>query len=83
MPAELEQSLSLLSTRRNVLGYLLLSRGLNGDPSSIIRHVGVAFEGETGRKYARAIVKIVEAVREGLEEVRREGDDAVRYIAFP
>ncbi|KAI9462748.1 hypothetical protein F5148DRAFT_211094 [Russula earlei] len=78
-PPELEQTLALLSSHRSVLGYLLLSRG---QPVSIIRHSGVVFEGEHGRKYASAIGKIIEGVQSALEEVSgdvNEGDD-VRFM---
>ena len=71
MPPALETTLSLLSSHRSVLGYMLLSRG---HPVSIIRHSGVIFEGEQGRKYAGAIGKIVESVQSGLEEVHADGD---------
>jgi len=76
---ELEQTLALLSSHRSVLGYLLLSRG---QPVSIIRHSGVVFEGEHGRKYASAIGKIVEGVQSALEEVSgevNEGDE-IRFM---
>lgn len=36
---------------------------------SIIRHAGVVFEGEQGRKYASAVQRIVEACSTGLHEV--------------
>jgi len=71
--------LTLLSSHRSVLGYILLSRG---QPVSIIRHSGVIFDGEQGRKYASAIGRIVESVRGGLEEVYgsdSDGDD-VRFM---
>ncbi|TFK22830.1 hypothetical protein FA15DRAFT_671079 [Coprinopsis marcescibilis] len=72
MSPELEQKLSLLSTHRSVLGYLLVTRG---HQPSIIRNSGVVFEGESGRKYAAVVARIVESVQSGLDEVRR--DDAV------
>lgn len=75
MPPELEQTLAFLSSHRSVLGYLLLSRG---DQVSIIRHSGVVFEGEQGRKYASVIGRIVESVQSGLEEVSGEENDGVR-----
>jgi dynein light chain roadblock-type len=76
---ELEQTLALLSSHRSVLGYLLLSRG---QPVSIIRHSGVVFEGEHGRKYAFAIGKIIDGVQSALEEVSGEVNEGVR-ILFP
>jgi hypothetical protein len=79
MPPELEQTLAMLASRRSVLGYLLLSRG---QPVSIIRHVGGAFEGEQGRRYARAVSRIVEAVREGLEDVAADRGDVVCSIVI-
>ena len=75
MSPELEQTLTLLASHRSVLGYILLSRG---QPVSIIRHSGVVFDGEQGRKYAHAIARIVESVRVGLEEVNHGEQDAVR-----
>ncbi|ESK95235.1 dynein light chain roadblock-type 2 [Moniliophthora roreri MCA 2997] len=79
MSPELEQTLTLLSSHRSVLGYMLLSRG---HPVSIIRHSGVVFEGEKGKKYASAIGKIVESVQSGLEEIHggeSDGDD-VKFL---
>lgn len=75
MSPELEQTLSMLSSHRSVLGYLLLSRG---HPVSIIRHSGVIFEGEHGRKYAGVIGRIVESVQTGLEEVNPDDTEVVR-----
>ena len=73
-PPELEQTLALLSSNRSVLGYLLLSRG---HTVSIIKHSGVIFEGEQGKKYATAIGKIVEGVQAAVEEVSDEPNEAV------
>ncbi|KAJ7577543.1 hypothetical protein C8J56DRAFT_798853 [Mycena floridula] len=79
MSPELEQTLSMLSAHRSVLGYMLLSRGF---PVSIIRHSGVIFDGEQGRKYAGAIGKMVEGVQSGLEEVRGSDSDSddIRFL---
>lgn len=44
---------------------------------SIIRHSGVIFEGEQGRKYASMIGRIVENVQGGLEEVHAGEIDGV------
>ncbi|EDR02237.1 uncharacterized protein LACBIDRAFT_254168 [Laccaria bicolor S238N-H82] len=71
MPPELEQTLSLLSSHRSVLGYILVARGHH---PSIIRHSGVVFEGEQGKRYAAAVARIVESVQGGLEE------DEVRFM---
>jgi len=75
---ELEQTLALLSSHRSVLGYLLLSRG---QPVSIIRHSGVVFEGEHGRKYASAIGRIVDGVQSALEEVSGEVNEGVSILS--
>ncbi|VDC05839.1 unnamed protein product [Peniophora sp. CBMAI 1063] len=78
-PPELEQTLAMLSGHRSVLGYLLLSRG---QPCSIIRSSGVVFEGESGKKYATAIARMVEEVQGALVEVsgeENEGDD-IRFM---
>jgi dynein light chain roadblock-type len=71
MSPELEQKLGSMSSHRSVLGYLLIARGSH---PSIIRHSGVVFEGEQGKKYASMVAKIVQSVQSGLDEVRR--DDA-------
>lgn len=61
-----------MSAHRSVLGYMLINRGHH---PSIIRHSGVVFDGEQGRRYAAVIARIVENVQSGLEEVR--GDDGL------
>ncbi|OCH89139.1 hypothetical protein OBBRIDRAFT_794578 [Obba rivulosa] len=74
-PPELEHTLTMLTSHRTVLGYMLLSRS---HPITIIRHSGVVFEGDQGKKYASAIGRIVESVQTGLEEVsggHNEGDE--------
>jgi hypothetical protein len=85
MSPELEQTLSLLSGHKSVLGYLLITRSSSRSskdkdaapaPVSIIRQSGVIFDGEQGRKYAGAIAKMVESVQKGLEEVST-GDEVV------
>lgn len=78
MSPELESTLALLSSHRSVLGYMLVSRG---HPVSIIRHSGVVFEGEQGRKYASMIGRIVESVQGGLEEVHAGEIDGVSLIS--
>ncbi|KAF9077515.1 hypothetical protein BDP27DRAFT_1207999 [Rhodocollybia butyracea] len=82
MSPELEQTLALLSSHRSVLGYMLLSRG---HPVSIIRHSGVVFDGEQGKKYASVIARIVETVQTGLEEIsggENEVSSTVILISF-
>ena len=66
---ELEQTLQKLSSHRTVLGVLLLSRA---SPPSIIRHSGVVFDGEQGRKYAKAVGRIVDACKAGLDDIDSE-----------
>ena len=73
-PPELEQTLALLTSHRSVLGYMLLSRS---QPVTIIRHSGVVFEGEQGKKYASAIARIVHSVQTGLEDVSGGHNDGV------
>ena len=46
---------------------MLVTRGHH---PSIIRHSGVVFEGEQGKRYAAVVARIVESVQAGLEEVR-------------
>lgn len=79
MSPELEATLAMLSSHRTVLGYILISRG---HPVSIIRHSGVVFEGEQGRKYASVIVKIVESVQGGLEELKPGESDTVCSLLY-
>ena len=67
MSPELEQTLTMLSSHRSVLGYMLVTRGHH---PSIIRHSGVVFDGEQGKRYAAVVARIVESVQAGLEEVR-------------
>ena len=67
MSPELEQTLSMLSSHRSVLGYMLVTRGHH---PSIIRYSGVVFDGEQGKRYAAVVARIVESVQAGLEEVR-------------
>nr|GAT52256.1 predicted protein [Mycena chlorophos] len=42
----------------------------------IVRHAGVVFDGEQGKKYAAAIGKMVESVQTGLEEVHSGDGDS-------
>ncbi|KAF8627884.1 hypothetical protein AX15_004200 [Amanita polypyramis BW_CC] len=77
MSPELERALSTLSSHRSVLGYMLLSRS---QPVSIIRHSGVIFEGEQGRRYAGVIARIVESVQGGLDEIHAGETDGVSTL---
>ncbi|KZV90113.1 hypothetical protein EXIGLDRAFT_771141 [Exidia glandulosa HHB12029] len=84
-PPELEQNLALLTAHRSVLGVMILSHTPasaalhNPASTSIIRHSGVVFEGELGRKYAGAVARIVAACHLGLEEIGGDGDD-IRFM---
>ena len=73
-PPEIEQTLTMLSGHRSVLGYMVLSRG---GTVSIIKHSGVVFEGDQGKKYAGVIERIVDSVQTGLEEVSGEQNEGV------
>jgi len=64
---ELERTLTLLCSHRSVLGYMAVTRGHH---PSIIKHSGVVFEGEQGKRYAAFVARIVESAQAGLEEVR-------------
>ena len=88
MSPELEQTLSMLSSHRSVLGYMLVTRGHH---PSIIRQSGAVFEGEQGKRYAAVVARIVESVQAGLEEVRVDDGltaaaagetDVVRWFFF-
>ncbi|THH09555.1 hypothetical protein EW145_g1931 [Phellinidium pouzarii] len=78
-PPELEQTLAMLSSHRTVLGYLLLSHTA---PVRIIRHSGVVFEGEQGRRYAGAVGKIIDTVRSGLDDISADGADSVSFTTI-
>ena len=56
---------------------MVLSRG---GAVSIIKHSGVVFEGDQGRKYAGVIERIVDSVQTGLEEVSGEQNEGVGII---
>ena len=76
----LSENLSVLISHRSVLGYMILSRS---QPVTIIRHSGVVFEGEQGKKYAGVVSRIVQSVQEGLEEVSGERNDGVSTESEP
>ncbi|EJD42238.1 hypothetical protein AURDEDRAFT_115190 [Auricularia subglabra TFB-10046 SS5] len=83
----MEQNLALLTAHRSVLGVMILSHPHDKEKDkdaahhqvSIVRHSGVVFEGELGRKYAAAVARIVDACQAGLEDVGSEGDD-IRFM---
>lgn len=78
MPPEFEQTLSMLSSNRSVMGYMLLSRS---HPVSLIRHSGVIFEGEQGKRYAGVVARIVESVQGGLDEIHAGETDGVSLLS--
>jgi len=53
---------------------MVLSRG---GTVSIIKHSGVVFEGDQGKKYAGVIERIVDGVQSGLEEISGEQNEGV------
>ena len=73
-PPELEEKFAGISSHVTVLGYMVLSRSI---PVSLIRHSGVIFEGEQGRKYAGSIAKMVAAVQGCVEDVSADAADKV------
>lgn len=75
-PPEIEQTLTMLSGHRSVLGYMVLSRG---GTVSIVKHSGVVFEGDQGKKYAAVIERIVDSVQTGLEEISGEQNEGVSF----
>jgi len=46
----------------------------------IIKYSGAIFDGESGRKYAGAVKKIVDACKSGLDEVGAVDGDDVRFL---
>jgi len=75
--SDLEHTLESMTVHRSVLGYIVLSRAT---PASIIRHSGVVFEGEQGRKYAMVIKRMADMVQGGLEEVSGADLDELRFM---
>ncbi|WRT69190.1 uncharacterized protein IL334_006174 [Kwoniella shivajii] len=88
-PPEIESTLSRLSSYRNVKGVMILSRTPSGASSStaapspgtvtnasggIVQATGNIFEGESGKKYAKAVEEIVLRVGKALGECD-ESDD--------
>jgi len=59
------------------LGYILLSRST---PATIIRHSGVVFEGENGKKYAIAIKRMADTVQTGLDDISGPSNDDLKFI---
>ena len=60
-----------------MLGYMVLFRG---ETVSIIKHSGVVFEGDQGKKYAGVIERIVDSVQAGLEEISGEQNEGVSPV---
>lgn len=71
---EVESTISRLSNYRNVHGVMILSR-----QGGLIRTEGTAFEGQSGKLYAKTVKGIVEGVRSGIAEV----DETVSLSAIP
>lgn len=71
VPPEVESTLTRIMSARNVRGVMVLSKD-----GAMIRHTGPAFEGETGRNYAIAVKRIVDACRVGLEEAHGNTNEA-------
>jgi len=68
VPTEIEATLSRLSAYRNVRGAMILSRrsgeagGEDNRKGGIIQSIGAIFEGEGGRRYAKALEGVVASV---------------------
>jgi len=69
-PPEVEQTIARLSAHKTVRGVMICSRD-----GPIIRQSGSIFEGESGKKYAAAVKKIIDVCKAGLEEVNDAGDE--------
>ncbi|KAK4685906.1 dynein light chain roadblock-type, partial [Tremellales sp. Uapishka_1] len=68
-PPEIEATLARLSAYRNVRGVMILSR-----TGGIIQSHGTVFEGESGKKYARALGGMVKSVQGAVGECD-QGDE--------
>lgn len=78
-----QADLELLSSHKSVLGYLLLTRSSSVGGVSIVRQSGTIFEGESGKRYATSISKMVESVQSALDEIGGEDSavhDEVRFL---
>ncbi|KAG8879987.1 hypothetical protein FRB97_001233 [Tulasnella sp. 331] len=67
---EVEITIERLSAHKNVRGVMICSR-----EGPIIRHAGAVFDGESGKKYAAVVKRIVDSVVLGLEEVNESNDE--------
>lgn len=63
-PPEIDQALARLASYRNVAGVMILVR----EPLGIVKSSGAVFEGEAGKKYAKAVESIVAATSRGIAE---------------
>lgn len=63
-PPEVEQALARLASYRNVSGVMILVR----EPLGIVKSSGAVFEGEAGKRYAKAVESIVGATARGIAE---------------
>ncbi|WWC72990.1 uncharacterized protein I206_106954 [Kwoniella pini CBS 10737] len=93
-PPEIESTLSRLSAYRNVKGVMILSRSSSSSSSSsssksngqmdgentggIVQTNGNVFEGESGKKYAKAVEEIVEKVGKALSDC--EDSDELKFM---
>ncbi|KAK8843966.1 hypothetical protein IAR55_006758 [Kwoniella newhampshirensis] len=84
-PPEIESTLSRLSGYRNVRGVMILTRpspvapwsastAKEGPIGGIVQSTGTVFEGESGRKYAKAVENVAWSVGRAVEECD-EGDE--------
>jgi hypothetical protein len=77
MSAELGRTLELFSSHHTKLGCMRLQVS-RGPPGAIIRRSGAVFDGEQEPRCTRVVELIVDAVRDGLEDVAHNHGDAVR-----
>lgn len=72
VPPQIEATLSRLSAYRNVRGVMILSRrsatenASSGSGGAIIQSTGTVFDGESGRKYAKALEGVVANVAQAV-----------------
>ncbi|ORY33096.1 hypothetical protein BCR39DRAFT_521225, partial [Naematelia encephala] len=76
-PPEIEATLSRLSAYRNVKGVMIISRReteSSGHIGAIVQSTGAIFDGEGGRRYARALESVVANVAGAVGECD-DGDE--------
>ncbi|GMK54233.1 hypothetical protein CspeluHIS016_0108190 [Cutaneotrichosporon spelunceum] len=73
LPPEIEATLARLSAYRAVRGVMILARAAGGAGGGIVQSTGAVFDGDSGRRYAGAVERVVAATTSAVATVE-EGD---------